>query len=177
VSRLRTSIGPEDHLRGKADAPIQLVEYGDFECPSCGELYWHLKAVRRVLGERLVFVFRHFPVTQVHSNALYAAEAAEAAASQGRFWDMHDLLFENQEDLEPAALFSYADQLGVDLERFTDEVDGHVHQPRIERDFMSGARSGVSATPGLFLNGELHSRASLKLALEALLGDGALHLP
>jgi protein-disulfide isomerase len=171
VSRLRRSIGPEDHLSGRADAEVQLVEYGDFECPICGQLYWELKRTQLVLGERLVFVFRHFPLTQIHSNALHAAEAAESAASQGRFWDMHDLLFQYQSDLEPAALFSYADELGLDLARFTREMDGHEHQARIERDFMSGTRSGVAGSPGLFLNGELHSHASWTRALETLIGE------
>lgn len=173
MTQLRAGISVDDHVEGSREAHVVLVEYGDFECPRCGEAYWELKRLLHAYGTDVALVFRHFPLTQLHPNAMAAAEAAEAAGAQGLFWEMHDLLFENQEDLEPKTLFSFADELGLELSRFARETQEHRWQARIERDFMSGVRSGVSGTPGLFVNGEPVARASLAQTIDVLLGGGA----
>jgi len=142
-----------DHIQGPADAPVTLVEYGDFECPYCGAAYPIIKEVQARLGERLRFVYRHFPTTTSHPHAEQAAEAAEAAASQGRFWEMHDLLFENQRHLGEQDLRGYAEQLRLDLERFNRELTQHDYADRVHEDFLSGVRSGVNGTPTFYING------------------------
>ena len=145
-----------DHIQGPADAPVTLVEYGDFECPYCGAAYPIIKEVQGRLGERLRFVFRHFPITTSHPHAEQAAEAAEAAATQGRFWPMHDLLYEHQRRLRDQDLRAYAEQLGLNLERFDQELAEHVHAGRVHEDFLSGVRSGVNGTPTFYINGARH---------------------
>ena len=142
-----------DHVQGPAHAPVTLVEYGDFECPYCGAAYPIVKQVQDRMGERLRFVFRHFPISTSHPNAEQAAEAAEAAAAQGRFWPMHDLLFENQRRLGDRDLRGYAERLGLGLERFDRDLAEHVHAPRVHEDFLSGVRSGVNGTPTFYVNG------------------------
>jgi protein-disulfide isomerase len=142
-----------DHIQGPGDAPVTLVEYGDFECPYCGAAHPVIKEAQARLGERLRFVFRHFPITTSHPHAEQAGEAAEAAATQGRFWPMHDLLYENQRHLRDQDLRAYAEQLGLDLERFDHELAEHVHADRIHEDFLSGVRSGVNGTPTFYING------------------------
>jgi protein-disulfide isomerase len=145
-----------DHIQGPAEAPVTLVEYGDYECPYCGAAYPIVKEVQARLGDGLRFVFRNFPITTSHPHAEQAAEAAEAAASQGRFWEMHDLLYENQKRLRDADLHGYAETLGLDTERFDKELAEHVHAARVREDFMSGVRSGVNGTPTFFINGVRH---------------------
>ena len=145
-----------DHIQGLADAAVTLVQYGDYECPYCGEAYPIVKAVQGRMGERLRFVFRNFPISTSHPHAEQAAEAAEAADAQGRFWDMHDLLYENQRRLLSEDLRAYATQLELDLERFDRELAEHVHAARIHEDFMSGVRSGVNGTPTFYINGVRH---------------------
>ena len=133
-------VGTRDHVRGPEDAPVTLVKYGDYECPYCGELHPTLKELQERAGERVRFVFRHFPLDSVHPRARRAALAAEAAASQGRFWEMHDLLYENQDELGDEDLRRHAATLGLDLRRF-------------EEDRLGGERAGVGGTPALFVNG------------------------
>jgi protein-disulfide isomerase len=145
-----------DHIQGPADAAVTLVEYGDFECPYCGAAYPIIKDVQARMGERLRFVFRNFPITTSHPHAEQAAEAAEAAASQGRFWQMHDLLYENQRRLRDQDLRAYAEKLGLAVEPFDKELAEHVHAARVREDFMSGVRSGVNGTPTFFINGVRH---------------------
>jgi protein-disulfide isomerase len=145
-----------DHSQGSAKAPVTLVEYGDYECPYCGAAYPIVKELQDRMGERLRFVFRNFPITTSHPHAEQAAEAAEAAWSQGRFWEMHDLLFENQKRLRDEDLRAYAERIGLDLERFDKELSEHVHAPRVREDFMSGVRSGVNGTPTFFINDVRH---------------------
>jgi protein-disulfide isomerase len=145
-----------DHIQGPADAAVTLVEYGDFECPYCGAAYPIVKEVQAQMGEKLRFVFRNFPITTSHPHAEQAAEAAEAAGSQGRFWEMHDLLYENQRLLGDDDLRSYAEQLGLDLESFENDLAEHVHATRVHEDFMSGVRSGVNGTPTFYINGVRH---------------------
>jgi protein-disulfide isomerase len=142
-----------DHIQGPAEAAVTLVEYGDYECPYCGAAYPIIKEVQERMGERLRFVFRNFPITTSHPHAEQAAEAAEAAAAQGRFWEMHDLFYENQQRLGDEDLHAYAEQLGLEVEQFDEELAEHVHAPRVREDFMSGVRSGVNGTPTFYING------------------------
>jgi protein-disulfide isomerase len=162
-----------DHIQGPADAPVTLVEYGDFECPYCGGAYPIIKEVQARMGDRLRFVFRNFPITTSHPHAEQAAEAAEAAAGQDRFWQMHDLLFENQRRLRDEDLRAYAEQAGLDVERFDQELAEHVHAARVREDFMSGVRSGVNGTPTFFINGVRHDGSYEVEALLAALERAA----
>ncbi len=158
-----------DHIQGPADAAVTLVEYGDYECPYCGAAYPIVKQVQARMGERLRFVFRNFPITTSHPHAEQAAEAAEAAATQGRFWPMHDLLYENQRNLGDRDLRAYAEQLALDVELFDTELAGHVHAERVHQDFMSGVRSGVNGTPTFYINGARHDDSyDLETLLAAL---------
>ena len=145
-----------DHIQGPADAAVTLVEYGDYECPYCGAAYPIVKELQAHMGDRLRFVFRNFPISTSHPHAEQAAEAAEASAAQGRFWEMHDLLYENQTQLRDQDLHAYAEQLGIDVERFDKDLAEHVHAPRVHEDFMSGVRSGVNGTPSFYVNGARH---------------------
>ena len=145
-----------DHIQGTADAAVTLVEYGDYECPYCGAAYPIIKEVQSRMGARLRFVFRNFPITTSHPHAEQAAEAAEAAASQGRFWEMHDLLYENQRHLGEQDLSDYAEQLGLDVERFTNELQDRAGATRVAEDVDSADLSGVSGTPTFFINGRRH---------------------
>ena len=160
-----------DHVQGPADAPVTLVEYGDYECPYCGAAYPIVKEVRARLGDTLRFVFRNFPITTAHPHAEQAAEAAEAAAAQGKFWQMHDLLYENQRRLGDQDLSAYAARLGLDVDRFDRELSEHVHAARVHEDFMSGVRSGVNGTPTFYINGARHDDSydleTLTAALQA----------
>jgi protein-disulfide isomerase len=145
-----------DHIQGPADAPATLLEYGDYECPYCGAAYPIVKEVQARMGQRLRFVFRNFPISTSHPHAEQAAEAAEAAATQGRFWEMHDLLYENQRRLGDQDLRGYAGTLGLDVETFDEALAEHVHAARVREDFMSGVRSGVNGTPAFYINGARH---------------------
>ena len=142
-----------DHIQGPADASVTLLEYGDYQCPYCGAAYPIVKQVQQAMGDGLRFVFRNFPISTSHPHAEQAAEAAEAAAAQGQFWPMHDLLYENQQHLETQDLVGYAQQLGLDAERFRRELDEGLHAARVHEDFMSGVHSGVNGTPSFYVNG------------------------
>jgi protein-disulfide isomerase len=155
--QLTVPVSERDHVLGPETAVVTLVEYGDYECPYCGAAHPSVKQVRQVMGDDLRFAFRHFPLSQIHRHALPAAEAAEAAGAQGRFWEMHDLLFANQRALGLDHLLGYAAALGLDLDRFALELEQHTHEPRIREDFMSGIRSGVNGTPTFFVNGVRHN--------------------
>jgi protein-disulfide isomerase len=145
-----------DHIQGPAHAAVTLVEYGDYECPYCGAAYPIIKEVQARMGDRLRFVFRNFPITTSHPHAEQAAEAAEAAAIRDRFWEMHDLLYENQKRLRDEDLLGYAEKLGLDVVAFERELAEHVHTARVREDFMSGVRSGVNGTPTFYINGVRH---------------------
>jgi protein-disulfide isomerase len=145
-----------DHIEGPTEAAVTLVEYGDYECPYCGAAYPIIKEVQSRMGARLRFVFRNFPITTSHPHAEQAAETAEAAATQGKFWQMHDLLYENQKRLRDPDLRDYAERLALDVERFDKELAEHVHAARVREDFMSGVRSGVNGTPTFYINGARH---------------------
>ena len=152
-ARLSLPVGKRDHVLGPEDAPVTLVEYGDYECPYCGAAFLILKEVQDVMGDNLRFVFRHFPLTQIHPHAEAAAEAAESAGTQGRFWEMHDLLYANQQLLDPAHLVGCAEVLSLETGRFVRELRDHVHHEHVREDFASGVRSGVNGTPAFFING------------------------
>ena len=146
-------VGVRDHARGPKDAPLTLVKYGDYECPYCGQAHPLLKELQERAGERVRFVFRHFPLDSAHPRARRAAQAAEAAAAQDRFWEMHDLLYEGQGELGEDDLMRYAAELGLDLQRFEQDLTSDHHARRIEEDRLGGNRAGVTGTPTLFING------------------------
>ena len=143
-----------DHIQGSPDAPVALMEYGDFQCPYCGDAYGVVKRVQDLLGDKLCFAFRNFPLTNIHRHAEHAAEAAEAAGAQGKYWEMHDALFENQQALEDEDIAGYASGLGLDGHAVMDEVRSGTYAGRVREDFLSGVRSDVTGTPTFFINGE-----------------------
>ena len=153
ISHLLLPIRPLDHVHGPEDAAYTLVEYGDYECPNCGRLYVILRDLQRDIASQLRIVFRHYPLSGVHRQAQQAAEAAEAAGAQGKFWEMHTLLFERQQALRPKDLIRYAEELALDMERFRHELKDETHSERVRADFLAGVQNGVYGTPGLFLNG------------------------
>lgn len=153
MNQLTRPVGTYDWVLGPDDAPVTLVEYGDFECVHCGRAYWQLKRLLESFGDELRFVFRHFPLTQAHPKAQLAAEAAEAAGAQRRFWELHARLFEHQDDLSPHAVLELGTQVGVEPRRFALDILEHHHLAKVRRDFVSGVRSGVNGTPSLYLNG------------------------
>jgi protein-disulfide isomerase len=155
---LQPPLGERDHVLGPETAAIELVEYGDFECPHCGRAYQILKKIREELGDRLRFAFRHFPLAKMHPHARTAAESAEAAGAQGLFWEMHDTLFEHGQALEMGNVTRYAEAIGVsDIARFKREVSEELYAPRVQADLASGVRSGVNGTPTFFINGKRHN--------------------
>jgi protein-disulfide isomerase len=160
-----------DHIRGPIDAPLTLLEYADFECPYCGMAYPIVENVIAQMGDQMRFVFRHFPLVDMHPHAERAAEAAEAAGAQGKFWSMHQMLFENQENLSDPFLLGYAQILGLDLARFTDDLATGIYRPRVSEDFIGGVNSGVGGTPTFFINDLKHEgpwdAASLLAALQS----------
>ncbi|HEY4988921.1 MAG TPA: thioredoxin domain-containing protein [Opitutaceae bacterium] len=160
-----------DHSQGPAGARVTLVEYGDYQCPFCGAAYPVVKRLQGSLGKELRFIFRNFPLTEAHPFAMIAAEAAEAAALQGKFWEMHDLLFENQALLEPAAILAWARELGLDLEKFGTAIRQGEISRRIKEDRRSGIASGVNGTPCFFINGaRFDGPASYDALADALKG-------
>jgi len=153
---LTLPVSERDHAQGPADAAVTLVEYGDFECPYCGRAFPIVKQIQQALGRRLRFIFRNFPLKESHPHAEHAAEAAEAAGVQGKFWEMHDRLYQRQFALEDSSLAEYAADLGIDVARFTQELAQGAHAPRVREDFRSGVSSGVNGTPTFFINGARH---------------------
>jgi len=143
-----------DHIRGSIDAPITIVEYGDYECPYTGGAYPVVKEIMKQFDERIYFVFRNFPLNDIHPHAQHAAEAAEAAAAQDKFWQMHNYLFEHQKALDDAHLFEYAKKVGLDIDKFKKEMSEHVYAPLINKSLKSGIDSSVEGTPTFFINGE-----------------------
>ena len=156
MSQLKPPAGNNDHMQGPADAIITLVEYGDFECPHCGAAYPVIKEIQQTFKKQLRFVYRPFPLSNVHPHALQAAAAAEAADRQHGFWPMHDLLFENQDRLDRHNLAAYANALKLDPALFKADMDDPAIAEKIEASFESGVRSGVNGTPSFFINGSIH---------------------
>jgi formate-nitrite transporter family protein len=171
LSQLTTPISAEDHVDGPDRAELELVMYGDFQCPYCTAAFPIVHRIRDQLAGRLLFAFRHFPLRQIHPDAERAAQAAEAAAAQGAFWQMHDRMYESRGALGREDLIHYAAELGLDTERFTLELDSEIHAARVQRDVDSGLASGVTGTPGFFVGGRQHTGSfdaqSLTAALEA----------
>ncbi len=151
---LRVPVGSQDHMRGPEDAAVTLVEYGDFQCPYCGAAYPIVKEL--VDREPIRFVFRNFPITTLHPRAETAAEAAEAAGAQGKYWQMHDWIYEHQQTIAPDDHREAASRLGLDARRLAKDVAEHRHEKKIHDDFMGGVRSGVNGTPTFFINGARH---------------------
>jgi protein-disulfide isomerase len=146
-----------DHVQGDPKAILTLVEYGDYQCPFCGAAYPEVKKVQKELGPKLRFVFRNFPLTNVHGFAMVAAETAEAAGAQGKFWEMHDFLYEHQRTLgDHSVVLGYAKKIGLDTQKFERDISQHVYEKRVKDDFMGGIRSGVNGTPTFYVNGVRH---------------------
>ncbi|MGI9010952.1 MAG: DsbA family protein [Nitrososphaeraceae archaeon] len=146
-----------DHIQGPQKAPITLLEYGDYECPYCGQAFSIVKLVQNLLVDNLRFVFRNFPLTQIHLHAQHAAEAAECAGAQNRFWEMHDILYEHQQALEDEDLESYVELLKLDIPKFQSDLYNHFFADRVREDFLSGIRSGVNGTPTFYINGRRYN--------------------
>jgi protein-disulfide isomerase len=171
LSQLLLPLQPDDHVEGGEHARYTLVEYGDYECPDCGRLFVALSELRAELGDQMRLAYRHYPLSGIHPHAQQAAEAAEAADAQGRFWDMHNLLFQNQTVLRTKNLEAYAQQLSLDTSRFHRELKDRVYEERVREDFRRGVANGVYGTPGLFVNGVRYSGAMDRAALLAKLKE------
>ncbi len=174
---LKVPVTDADHIEGDAAAPVTLVEYGDYQCPACGAAYPIVKAVQKHFGRRLRFVFRNFPLTQIHPEAETAAETAEFAAGHQRFWQMHDALYENQDELGPELYLALAKALGLSGKELTDALSGHAFRAKVRDDFRSGLSSGVNGTPTFFINGRRHDGSfdpvDLIAAIDAQLADAS----
>ena len=153
MSKLKIPVSGSDHAEGSENAPLVLVEYGDYQCSYCGQAYPIIKRLQKTLKKDLCLIFRNFPLSQMHPDALNAALAAEAAALQGKFWEMHDMLYENQENLDKESLISFAVELGLNADKFSKDMESQKIAERISSDFNGGVRSGVNGTPAFFING------------------------
>ena len=177
MNRLTEPIGPRDHMLGSPSAPAVLIEYGDYACPHCARAHYEIAEVLRRVGNDVRYVFRQFPLTHLHPQALLAAQAAEAAGAEGRFWPMHSLLFANQGTLELDDLLGCAETIGIDPHRFARDLQGGTYLPKIETDFRSGASSGVHETPTFFLSGVRLDRGwdadTLTAAIREVVSHGA----
>ena len=166
---LSVVVGKGDHTLGPEDAPVTVVEYGDYQCPYCADMHPMLKSIAKSMGAQMRFVFRHMPLIEMHPYAQHAAEAAEAAGAQGKFWEMHDAIFQHQSELGSDLLHKLAVKLELDIEQFQSDLDARRFRPRVKRDFMGGMRSGVAATPAFFINGKRYegplNQASLLSAI------------
>jgi protein-disulfide isomerase len=156
MATLKIPVTVEDHIQGDENAAITLVEYGDYECPHCGHAYPIIKRVQKHFGKRLRFVFRNFPLNEVHPNAETAAETAEFASDHGRFWEMHDAIFENQQNLGVPLLLLLAEKLGLPATALQKALETQEYALVVRQDFLGGARSGVNGTPTFFINGQRH---------------------
>lgn len=153
MHKLKVAVGKQDHIQGKIDAPVKLVEYGDFECPNCGEAYPIVKEIQKELGNKLCFIFRHFPLKELHDHAFSAACAAEAAGKQKKFWQMHDMLFEHQDSLHEEGLLEYGRALVLNTRQFIKDMRSAKIIKKVRDDFANGVRSGVNGTPTFYING------------------------
>jgi protein-disulfide isomerase len=154
MAELKIPVTSKDHIQGEENAPAILVEYGDYECPHCGHAYPIVKKVQKHFGKKLAFVFRNFPLNEIHPHAEAAAEAAEFAGSQGKYWEMHDGIFENQTSLSLPMLMELAESVGLPQKGLQDSLTSREFAQHVKSDFIGGARSGVNGTPTFFLNGE-----------------------
>ena len=163
--QLTLPVSDRDHIRGNAGAPVTLLEYGDYECPDCEHAAPIVNSLRKDFGDRMRFVFRHFPRSEIHPHASVAAHGAEAAGAQGKFWEMHDVLFKHQHDLIDHDITHFALMIGLELYRFSADVSGERFSTRVREDYQSGLSSGVKGTPTFFINGVRYRGAA---AVEAL---------
>lgn len=154
---LKVPVTADDHIQGEMNAPITLIEYGDYECPYCGMAYPIIKRVQKHFGKQLKFVFRNFPLTEVHPHAEIAAETAEFAGSRGHFWEMHDLIYENQEALSLELLVELAENLGILPIDLKNTLENRTFETKIRNDFIGGVSSGVNGTPTFFINDHRHN--------------------
>ncbi len=159
TARLSAAVTERDHVRGRLDAPVVIVEYGDYECPDCGRAYWMIKRLLEEFGDKVAFVFRNFPIVESHPRAESVAEALEAASGQGYFWEMHDWFYEHQHQLEGLDLEEHAGTLGMDVELWKKHLRERSYRDRVREDVKTGRDSGVTGTPTLFINGARHDGA------------------
>jgi len=152
--QLKPAVNERDHAEGNAGAPIVLVEFGDYQCPYCGAAYPVIKKIQQTFGDQVRFVFRNFPLSEIHPDAMQAAIASEAAALQNKFWQMHDIIFENQSALSKHGLEKMAEKIGLDINKFITDMEDENLLAKVEEDFESGMRSGVNGTPTFFVNGK-----------------------
>jgi protein-disulfide isomerase len=171
--RLIVPVSARDHIRGPANAPVTLVEYGDYQCPYCGLANPIVDEIRRELGDGLRFVFRNFPLTEVHPHAEHAAEIAEAAGMHHKFWEMHDMLYAHQRALDDQHLAEYATSLGLPASDIKRALAQHTYLERVRADFMGGVRSGVNGTPTFFINDVRHDGSFDRDTLLAAIADAA----
>ena len=167
---LSVPVGKSDHVQGPDDAPVTLLEYGDYQCPFCADMHPMIKAIAKSMGSQMRFVFRHMPLLEMHPYAQHAAEAAEAAAVQGKFWEMHDAIFRKQSELGSDLLHQLAVKLKLNIAQFDADLDARRFRPRVKRDFMSGMRSGVASTPAFFVNGKRYDGALDQASLLSAVG-------
>jgi protein-disulfide isomerase len=177
MARLRDPIRPDDHVLGEPDARVVLVEYGDYECPHCAAAQPHVAAVLQRFGADICYVFRHFPLTQIHPNAATAAESAEYAGAHDRFWEMHDGIYQNQSALGLPMLFALVRQLGLSEQGLRDALTRGTFAVKVEDDFRGGVRSGVNGTPTFFINGQRHDGMSTFEDLAAAIAARLAYLP
>jgi len=163
---LTVPVTSRDHLRGPVSAGVTLLEYGDYACPRCNQARLAVKQLQAALGDRVRYIFRNFPISNMH--AIHAAEAAEAAGAQNRFWEMHEVLYDHQSALSDKHLKVYATWVGLDMERFNEDMAYHTHAQRVRQEALAAGRSGVSDTPAFFINDRRHLGSS---DFEALLSS------
>jgi protein-disulfide isomerase len=177
MSELRIPVNEHDHVIGRDDAPVTLVEYGDYQCPHCQAAWPQVELVLRHFGNDLCYAYRHFPLSTVHPMAKPAAETAEFAGANGQFWEMHSAIFANGHQLSGATLLALASQLGLDVRELQNALEQGTYAPKVEADFIGGVRSGVNGTPTFFVNGQRHDggydATSLSAAIEAARGDAS----
>ena len=167
---LTVAVNKSDHSLGPEDAPVTLVEYGDYQCPYCADMHPMIKAIVKAMGSQMRFVFRHMPLLEVHPFAQHAAEAADAAAAQGKFWEMHEAIYRRQPELGSDLLFQLAAKLKLDMAKFDAELEERRYRPRVQRDFMGGMRSGVASTPAFFINGKRYDGPLDQTSLQSAIG-------
>ena len=175
MSQLKVPVTPQDHVVGPSDAPVTLVEYGDYECPHCAQAHPIVATLVEQLGDQLRFAFRHFPLTQVHPNAEAAAQSAEFCGAHGQFWEMHDALYANQAALSLPLLFALVRELGLSDEGLRESLASGTYAPKIRSDFLSGVRSGVNGTPCFFINGRRHNGSYAFEELYSAIEEGRFH--
>ena len=168
---LKPPVSIQDHVSGNMDAFIELVEYGDYQCPYCRRAYPIVKVIQERLGNDLKFVFRNFPLSKIHPHAKIAAVSTEAADKQGKFWEMHDIIFENQEKLRPSAIISFGQMIDLNIEQFKNDLADQNLIQKVDSDFESGIRSGVNATPSFFVNGVKYNGSWEEEAFESFLWE------